>query len=473
VQTRKIGIGAIAETSITEKQSISLIYTYIEEQQWQAALGLAEDVLFNNPTCAEAIWCNLLATHKAINDDDISTKINNFTVNDYGTIEKILNCASKDFAESILEILYNSEKDVLAASYKQLLVTILPYSFSKRQSRINRAFDGVIKRSKYEPFKLLLTTLKSTDVDKYISYNYEYANKSSDVNDKIECLSNILNVDAGNVDALRLLVKLDLINSNQSSKTVADFENLLKYSPDPQEEVVECIKWLGFHLETQEHCVLAKQILRYYSGDISMLTDQLIDMSYRMIWKGYSDEAEYFLNLILSFDQNNPDVYWGICLMKIHAKDEDDVVNSDIPIKSIPEFNKFLTLIPEEDRRKYINISKEQEQQFLLKEEKLAQKKAKLEQQRSDLLRQKKEEKRNKIYIYSWLIMIGGFLVAGLIALSEEVNVLGIIVLVLFGIFATKLIARLCACSKNIVSLNQQIEQIDQKLRELSSLEIE
>lgn len=365
VQTREIGAGAIAETSISEKQSISLIQTYLGERQWQEAATLADDVLFNNPSCAEAIWCKLLSTYQAATNDALVKKLDSFNSNDYGSIEKTLNCASKDFAEEILLLLYGCEKDVSGATYKKILETILPFSFSKRQSNINSAFNGVISRSKYEPFKLLLNTLKSSDVDKYINYNYKYALQTSNSAEKLECLNNVLKVDEGNVDALRAVVNLDLENSKPIETIIKDFESLLKYTPTANNEVVSCLEWLCNNLTNAKQCEFTKQLIRYYNDEISTLKDALVKLCYRIIEQGLFKEAEYFLNLILSFDANNADVYWAICLMKIEAKTESEITAKDNFLRDVPEFNRYLTLVNDARRKKCISFSREQVEQRL------------------------------------------------------------------------------------------------------------
>lgn len=365
VQTREVGAGAIAETSINEKQSISLIHTYLGEHQWQAAASLVDDVLFNNPSCAEAIWCKLLAAYQAATNDDLAKKLDLFNSNDYGNVEKVLNCASKDFAKEILLFLYNAEKNVSGATYKKILDTILPFSFDARQGKINAAFSGVITSSKFEPFKLLLNTLKSSDVDKYIAYNYKYAVTTTVVNEKIECLNNVLKVDEGNVEALREMVNVDLEHSKQTETVIKDLEALLKYAPSANEEVVSCLKWLCNNLTNVKQCDFAKQLIRYYNEEISSLKDDLIKLCYKIIEQGLFKEAEYFLNLILSFDANNADVYWAICLMKVEAKTEAEITAKDNFLKDVPEFNRYLILVNDARRKKCISISREQIEQRL------------------------------------------------------------------------------------------------------------
>ena len=360
VQTREVGEGAIAETSISEKQSIGLIYTYLGEGQWQEANSLIDDVLFNNPGCAEAVWCKLMAKYKAATNDDLVKKFSSFNYSEFENITKVLDCASKDFAKEILFILYDSEKYISGAAYKCILDVILPFDFEERQEKINAAFDGVIKRSKYEPFKLLLNTLESSEVDKYIEYNYLYAITTTVANDKIECLNNIIKVDEGNIEALREIVNIDLQASRPQQTIIKDFEALLKYTSDTNAEVVSCLEWLCCNLTNEEHCGFAKRLIRYYKDDISSLKDDLVKLCYRILEQKLFKEVEYFLNLILSFDANNAQVYWAICLMKVEASTEKEIVSTNNFLRNVPEFNRYLTLVDIKRQKACIALSKKQ-----------------------------------------------------------------------------------------------------------------
>ena len=189
VQTREIGAGAIAETSISEQQSLNLINTYIKMGQWQEASTLSEDILFNNPTCAQAILARLLIKHQASDISALVKKIEKFNTEDFGGIEKYLNCSSKKDAEEFLCILYASVKDISGYAYKKVLDIILPFDFNARDKMIEFAFKSVIESAKYDPFCLLLNTLNSTDVDTYINYNLVYANSTKNSEEKLICIN--------------------------------------------------------------------------------------------------------------------------------------------------------------------------------------------------------------------------------------------------------------------------------------------
>ena len=411
VQTHDVGIGAIAETSISEKQSISLIHSYLEEHQWQEAANLVEDVLFENPSCAEAIWAQLLVSFKAESNDALVKKLVNFATLDYASIEKVLNCASVQFAEEILLLLYDSAKLIPSETYEKVLATILPFAFSKRQQKINEAFDAVIQRSMYAPFTLLLNTLKSTEVDQYIDYNYRYAMNAKSLSEKISCLNNILNVDEGNPDALREMVDSALRSRKHPGELTGHFEALLKFTPSADDAVIYFLKWLIADLDHEHHCEFAKQLIRYYTKDISGLKDLLISLSYRIISQSLFEKAEYFLNLVLSFDANNADVYWAICLMKVGASTEANILKQDTFLVDVPEFNKYLTLVDANRRKECILMSKEQARKKLNRIEK------RLDEE-NHLLQNIQQIKKLNGKLKLWLILLIACGISGIVALA-------------------------------------------------------
>lgn len=359
VETHEIGLGSITETSISEKQSISLIYTYLKESQWKQASSLAGDILFNNPACAEAVWCSLLIKHRVQNDEGIKEKISSFKDNDYAQIDKLLNCASKDFAYGILKILYESESMVTDKAYCQLLKTILPFRIDNRQQFINTAFNSTIKSSKINSFEELLKTIDSQDVDTYIDYNYQYAITTDNISQSLKCLESIIGVDIGNVKALRELTIIQL-KSNSDKIALYYLGKLLSYSDDIKREGRDILCWLYSNLETTEQCAFSKELLRYYPSELSELNSELLRLSHRLLSKGFFEDSIYFSNLVLSFDPNAAEAYWYICLGKIQADSEEKIPERDALINDLPEFNKYLSLVEEYRRKECILISKKQ-----------------------------------------------------------------------------------------------------------------
>ena len=351
---------AYVETDISEKESIRLIRTLLEAQLWQEAAKYIDAVLLHNPCCAEAIWYKLLAEYQVSANDALVKKMYCFRSSDFNSIKSLLRCASKEFAEEILSLLYDAEDKVSGATYKKILDTILPFPFSKRRNKIDTVFRGLIETRKYETFKLLVNKLKTSNVEEYIAFNYQYAISTSDMAEKTECIQNILEVDRTNVDALREVVFCDLANNEADDKILSGMEFLLKYAPDANAEVVTCLNWLCENLTDKRQCDFAKRLIGCFSGEISLLGDELIRLSYRMIEQGLFEEAEYFLNLVLSFDASNADVYWAICLAKLGAKTDNEIISKDEMLKDIPEFHACFALANETRKNEYHLLSQKQ-----------------------------------------------------------------------------------------------------------------
>ena len=242
VKTREIGEGAIAETDISEKQSIALINTYLRASDWRAAKKLVEDVLFDNPGCAEALWCQILANSQATDEADLCKKLASTSAkfNDFALLEKLLNCASKEFATKILNLFYdiNFVNDAL---HHSTLSHILPFAYAQRDAKIKASFDKAIARVHQKTFDLLLGTLASDEVDRYIAYNQAIVKATDDLSTKRKYLNNILSVDEGNVNALRMSVEVDILTVTPMSNIKTDFEALLKYTDNADNEVVNAI----------------------------------------------------------------------------------------------------------------------------------------------------------------------------------------------------------------------------------------
>lgn len=208
---------------------------------------------------------------------------------------------------------------------------------------------------------MLLTTIDSNNVDAYIDYNLKYANATNLVKEKIECANNVLKVNEGNVNALNVFLYAQLENNENSKEVIKTFEEVLKYSKDNRGEVVKILSWLEQNLNSFDDCNLAGEVLRYTNDSIETFKDLLIKLSSKMIENHCYEKAEYFCKIVLNFDESNPLVYWNICLIKVRASKEEYIKNSITPLKLVPEYTKYLTLVDKKRRLQCIELEQEQE----------------------------------------------------------------------------------------------------------------
>lgn len=361
VQIRQVGQGAIAETDINEQQRLELLRTFLSASQWQDAVKFADDILFGNPGCAEAIWCKLMAEKKVTAVPALMAKITPKDSQIYGTVEKILDCASRDFAASILQELYTCVPNCEDAVCKKLLERIMPYAFEGRKSAIDACFQKVIQKGMWNSFEVLLTTLSEDQVDAYIQYHLQFAEQSKDGKLRDVCLQKVLEVDEGNLSALERQFVIAMRFGKKVEDTVQKLEQYLKFAPDADAVVLQNLTWLSRHAETAEHGEFSRQLLRYYSGDIDQIMDTVIALAECLIQNSQFAAAEYFIQLALAKDQTDPRLFWDLCLVKLKVSGEEKIPNSATALSDLPEYTKYLTMVDNRRRLQCIKISEKQQ----------------------------------------------------------------------------------------------------------------
>ncbi len=360
ITTREIGQGN-AETSIDERQLLDLVPTYVSAKQWEDASDLLDNILFENPSCSEAMWLKLQVKHKTLNITTLYSHFSQFTPADFALIEKALSNANKEIATKMLDDLYNSGNVTSILTYSKILDIILPYKYENRSANIDKAFD--ISRSKHSfiIFQKVLSALDSTEVDKYIDFNLKFLNQTSHPNEQKQCAENILSVDEGNSAALWTLLDLSFTEASDVSTKITYFELILKYAARPNDEIKKALNHFNQSKFILSDCKFIRQIPRYYQGDIIELQNEITQLAKNTLHLSAYDDAKYFWNLILSFDSHNADAYWGICLANIKVSSDYAIINAKDPIKKQPEFNKYLTLVDEKRRLECLKLAQRQE----------------------------------------------------------------------------------------------------------------
>lgn len=368
VQIRQVGQGAIAETDINEQQRLELLNTFLSASQWNDAVKIADDILFGNPNCAEALWYKLLAGKKVNSAGELLKNLRSNDSQSFFTVEKTLDCASKTFADSLLTKLYACAPDAPDGVCAKLLEKILPYAFADRQKRIDHCFQKVVNKAMSASFEVLLTTLGEDQVDDYIQYHLQFAERTKDSKLQASCLNKVLSVDEGNIPALKKQLEITLQTAKTDKEITEKLENLLKFAPNPDEVVVENLIWLSKNADSAAQTEFSKQLLRYYSGEINELMDMVIVLAEHLIENRKFTTAEHFLQLALAKNQNDPRLFWDLCLVKVQARTEAEIPNSRILLSGLPEYTKYLTLVDNNRRLQCIKLSEKQQKNNRTKE---------------------------------------------------------------------------------------------------------
>ena len=379
LQTREIGASSI-EINMSDKQEINIALKYMESGDFDSADSLLNNVLLRSPNNAKAKWYKLNIKYSST-DKQLARKIKEFNNSDYILIKDVLNTADEKLATSILKFFYANLGSLTDKVAKKVLTEILPYNFKNRTQYIQKAFDLAISKAWFESFKILLKTLNSNQVDEYIDYISKYIQShdlSVDNHRKNAnwCLDKILEVDEGNEYALISRCQIELFEENTQNAITA-FETCLKYSSDINETIYFFIDWLANDALNETGFDFIKHILRYHTGtfvdqnEINCYCDVLCKAAYAALASSYFNFAQDLCTIALNNDNDHADAYWLTCLAKIKVENENNIPESDIDITTIPEFNKYLTLVDNNRLSKCMQHAKKQKEAIALRQQEL------------------------------------------------------------------------------------------------------
>lgn len=236
--------------NLEKQERIRLAKTFLLSREWNAAQDQVNNLLVEDNQCAEAKWFCLMLNHKAISDRELVAKLSAISENDRIAIDGILSNSSPIFARQILDVIFDSafyNDDMCYALYS----TAMPYAYNTsvysekelidiKYSALETSVTRVFKRS----FDYLLSiTLNFDEVDKYISYLSRFASKCDPVSSQ-RYYSRILKVDPSNMDANHKMVLSDLQIDSPCEKIVNDFEHLLKFSDNTDNEVSQLLSYI-------------------------------------------------------------------------------------------------------------------------------------------------------------------------------------------------------------------------------------
>ena len=337
--------------SIDTQDNIQVIKTYLKAKEWDAAQRQINQLLLEDNTCAEAQWLGLMCERKVSTERELLSTFSNFSEAEKIRLDKMLGNSSPSFAKSVIDLLFEGSyaNDAMCCS---ILSLILPYAknevvYSGKEyvDKIDFAFGKIIDKSYCNSFDYLIANaLNSDEVDKYIQYVERFADKTPTQISK-KYYAKIIEVDPGNTNVHRKLVKADILTDETTEKSIFDFENLLKHSSDSDKETYNIISIVqSYDPTTSAKADFMWDILGYHSAAPEGLKKEILDYAFILIHSALWNQARNFLNLVLSFDAQNADAYWGLCLVGLQAKSYSAVMTKNDNLIERPEFAKCLSL---------------------------------------------------------------------------------------------------------------------------------
>ncbi len=338
--------------NLTRKENLIMIPKMLENKEWKRADEQINNVLTSDPSCAEAIMYRMMSRLRITNSKQqlINTVCKNFAT-EKNYIEEYLSVSNEQQVKSVISLMFEN-CNINDNLYRAIIEFILPYAmneivFTKDEfvGRIDTAFDEVIKSKYPQTFEYLLTyALDSTDVDKYITLLKRFAqNISPDAAQKYYNM--ILKVDAADIETRRNLLTSDLQCDYPCDKCILDFENLLSYSPDMNNEVVRVVNLVSNNdITTANRAEFMWKLLGYHPESPKIFADNILSFAKACLHSSLWSQAKKYFSLLLSIDNSNGDAYWGLCMARFKMNKEQANITNRKEIFDSPEYQKALAL---------------------------------------------------------------------------------------------------------------------------------
>ena len=382
IQKRTIGASTPVKLDFSLESKLQMVKNYLKQGMWKEAEENLDIVLQQAPQNGEALICKLLLKTRQKDLDELMCS-EHFT--DIELLQSVLDSADQEAAQKLLDIFYGLQ-DLPREEYHAILQTILPYEYENREENIQEAFQEAFSSNDTVLFDLLLQTLDSAEVDRYISLNQAMLVNlfEAELFDPArKYVANILSVNEGNLDVLRVDCEISLTTND--GEFIEKFETLLKYAKDTNEyvqffmeKILEDKKITTVELET------LKKILAYYKGEFINLREPLLTVTDILIKDRLFEEASYFDNLILAEDNQCADAWLYLCLIGMQVTTIYEMVDNDIPLNKCRGFDEYCSLVDGEKQEAIFGILKAQQVKITDKNQKKYDSAVKL--QKSNLL---------------------------------------------------------------------------------------
>lgn len=353
---------------LTIREMVNNVKSYLSAGAFEQAQNSINQIFAKTNLCAEAYWYTLWCEKKISSEKEVAQKFSAFTKADSIRLNNALENSSPEFARSVIDLLFNSAYGS-DESCKQIFSTIIPftydtnvYSSNIQSEKIKYAFSQVIDYAYSSSFEYLLNTLKIDEVEDYINYLTRFAGGHKCTNAYAQiCYRKVLSVDVGNNQIRQQLIEKEIQADTPYNIISKDFDELVKYSGNVDNEVTYFIDFLNTEPNTTTNkSNFMMYILGFHSNSPDGLKDRLLKYASVLLKSKQFDIAKNYYYLVLSADKRNADAYWGLCLARIEAKDENSVIYCSNSIMGCIEFNKYLSLVDETRKKQCITLGKKQ-----------------------------------------------------------------------------------------------------------------
>lgn len=360
--------GQVARESkeLDSRNRLALIEGYLSTADWEKVDEHINAILLENKDHPEARWYSWLRQKKATGDQQMVVKLTDFSHADAVRLDSILQFATPAFAKRLVRLFFDGGFANDSMCFYVLNV-ILPYARNELvcpkeelAQRLRRAFERVILSTYARSFDFLLeNALQAEDVDIYVTYVARFA-ANCHADQAQVYYRKALAIDPGNPELRRKLVQSQIKSDTFCQATLAAVELLIAYSDDVDRDIEKLIRLLCNEAKTTiNKSDIMWGLLSYHSTAPQGLKQQLLDYGHVLLESKLWLRARDFFNLVLSFDVHCGDAYWGLCMVQMQARNEQDVIKMKEPIKSFSAYDKALAVFSAAGNGARVNYLKE------------------------------------------------------------------------------------------------------------------
>ncbi len=357
ISPQELGNYEVHNIAVDNQNKIQWIYLTLKNSDFETARKLIDEELENQPYSSELLFAQLLAEKKIKTPEDFFSSISNF--NDKEKIDNILRYASKNFAENFVDGWENLIEELNDEDYYIKYLTYLATYFSpNRENFIQSAQNLAIESQNEELIEDVLKCFDPKDVDRFISFYFSLAQAM----DSEKYYRKILEIDPGHAPSniALFLHKFKTTIDILTYRNAEEIENMLKYFSDENifnfvDKVVDMILSVAFiDLEQAQ-----KQIDFYiaYINNEKDLSSICVKIAKKFQEFFFFKQAERYLAIAISKDQNNFKLYWTLIQVKAHCRSDNELIISNVKVIEFPEWGTLLSLADDKHKEFYAEIA--------------------------------------------------------------------------------------------------------------------
>ena len=330
------------------------IFLSLKNADFEATEKLIEAELEKDPNNAEMLFAQMLCEKRLRTAGEFFESISNFDNKE--KIDNILAYSSKEFAEMFVD---NWERLIESIDsddcYNTYLLYLAKFDTPNRERFVECAQEVAVETMNEELIDNVLKCFKKDEVDKYVKFYFELAQKS----DNQKYYDKILEIDQGHKQSNMSLL-LRNFKTNQDKLEFRDREKIedsLKFLDDEARSqfafaVINLVIPVAF-LDLKK----AEEQIDFYLSYVDPknyeipynIAKKLLDVnSFRL--------AEKYIAIAISRKKDDAKLYWELLKIKAHCKTDAEVVTSPVDLTQFPEWQTLLNYANDEQTEQYAEI---------------------------------------------------------------------------------------------------------------------